>query len=261
MSTTIRKGLQVLQYLAHAPAPQGMSEIARAIDLNKSAVQRILNTLHATDYVEKAPGTSKYQLTLSIWELGSHVVERHEARRLLHPILRFGAQNSGYTAFLAYRSFPFIVYLDKVEGTHGRPYSAEPGSRVPITTTAAGKAVLAYLPEEDIARLDEPHTDWTGYLPFKSGDISGLRAELAEVRRRRYATSAGGLKPGVNSVAAAIWWRETEPYGSLILTADEQKLTEERFEEVGAMVAGMADDATAALGGATLQRNAQALTA
>ncbi|GAB5468357.1 MAG: IclR family transcriptional regulator [Rhodospirillales bacterium] len=256
MSTTIRKGLQVLQYLAYAERPQGMSEIARAIDLNKSAVQRILNTLHATDYVEKAPGTSKYQLTLSIWELGSHVVERHEARRLLHPILRFGAQNSGYTAFLVYRSFPFVVYLDKVEGAQGRPYSAEPGSRIPINATAAGKAVLAYLPDETLADLARDQTDWTGFLPFVPCDPDALREELAEVREMRYATSEGGLKQGVNSVAAAIWWREEEPYGSVVLTADAQNLPQERFAEIGALVAGMADDATAALGGANLKQAA-----
>lgn len=66
MSTTIRKGLRVIEYLAHAGGPRGISEIARRIGMNKSAVQRIISTLKETGYVEKAPDTAKYRLTLSI---------------------------------------------------------------------------------------------------------------------------------------------------------------------------------------------------
>ncbi len=256
MSSTVRKGLKVIEYLAHAKAARGISEIARDIAMDKSAVQRILNALFLAGYVEQAPGSSKYLLTLSIWELGSHVVERHEARRLVHPILRFGAQSTGYTVFLSYLSFPFVVYLDKVEGAHGRTYSAEAGSRIPMTRTAAGKAVLAFLPDEDVAALAHAHTDWTGYLHSETKSRTDLRKEVEAIRRQRYATSEGGLKAGVNSVAAPIWWREDRPYGSIVLTADENNLPSSDFAAVGAKAADMADEATRALGGEALQRAA-----
>ena len=253
MSSTVLKGLKVIEYLAHARAARGISEIARDIGMDKSAVQRILNALSSAGYVEQAPDSSKYLLTLSIWELGSHVVERHEARRLVHPILRFGAQSTGYTVFLSYLSFPFVVYLDKVEGAHGRTYSAEPGSRVPITRTAAGKAVLAFLPDEDIATLAQERMDWTGYVRSEVKKPHEVQAEIEQIRRQRYATSEGGLKAGVNSVAAPIWWRDERPYGSIVLTADEKNLPSSDFAFVGTRVADMADEATRALGGESLQ--------
>jgi IclR family KDG regulon transcriptional repressor len=254
MSTTILKGLKVVEYLAHADGPRGISEIAREIAMNKSAVQRIVGTLGNAGYVEQARDTSKYQLTLSLWELGSHVVERHQARRLLHPILRFGARTTGFTAFLSYLSFPFVVYLDKVEGAHGRAHTAEPGSRIPMTHTAAGKAVLAFLPEADMRGLMEDHADWTGYLHYEATPLEGLSEELEAIRERRFATSEGGLKAGVNSIAAPIWWREERPYGSIILTADERNLPRERFVEIGGQLVGMAEEATLALGGIAFQR-------
>jgi len=256
MSSTVIKGLKVIEYLAHAKEAKGISEIAREISMNKSAVQRILNTLYASDYVEQAPGTSKYQLTLSIWELGSYVVERHQARRLLHPILRFGAQSTGFTAFLSYASFPFVVYLDKVEGAHGRAHSAEPGRRVPITRTAAGKAVLAFLPQEDLSKLDKEWLDWTGYVRSEPISIDTIKAEIEDIRQRRYATSEGGLRPGVNSLAAPIWWRDERPYGSLVLTADEQNMPRDAFAEIGAKIVAMSEEATLALGGEAFQRQA-----
>ncbi len=249
MSTTILKGLRVIEFLAHAKEPKGISELAREIEMNKSAVQRVVSTLSNAGYVEQAPGTSKYRLTLSIWELGSHVVDRHQARRLLHPILRFGAQSTGFTVFLSYLSFPFVVYLDKVEGAHGRSHTAEPGSRIPITLTAAGKAVLAFLPDEKLQGLDQDHSDWTGYVNFAATPLEALREEIETIRERRYAVSEGGMKQGVNSIAAPIWWREHQPYGSIVVTADQVNLSPERFSEIGARVVGMAEEATLALGG------------
>ena len=222
--------------------------------MNKSAVQRIIATLKETGYVEKAPDTSKYRLTLSIWELGSHVVDRHQARRLVHPVLRFAAQSTGLTAFLTCLSFPFVVYLDKVEGAHGRIHTAEPGSRISMTKTAAGKAILAFLPDSDLIELARSHTDWTGYVASTAMPTAELAEEMPGIRRRRFAISEGGLKPGVNSIAAPVWWRDARPYGSIVLTADELDLPRERFGETGARVVAMASEATLALGGTAFPR-------
>jgi IclR family KDG regulon transcriptional repressor len=254
MSSTILKGLQVVEYLAHTNAARGISEIARDIGMDKSAVQRILNAFAKAGYVEQPPGSSKYLLTLSIWELGSHVVARHEARRLVHPILRFGAQSTGFTAFLAYLSFPFVVYLDKVEGAHGRTYSAEAGARVPINRTAAGKAVLAFLPDERLRELGREHVDWTGHVQSEVVNVEKLQEAARDIRAQGYATSEGGLRAGVNSIAAPIWWREDQPYGSIILTADETSFPREKFPDIGRKIIGIADEATRALGGEALQR-------
>ena len=255
MSSTILKGLKVVEYLAHITSARGISEIARDIEMDKSAVQRILNALSKAGYVEQPPGSSKYLLTLSIWELGSHVVSRHEARRLVHPILRFGAQSTGFTAFLAYLSFPFVVYLDKVEGAHGRTYSAEAGARIPITRTAAGKAVLAFLPDEELRGLVDEHSDWTGHVQSDTADVETVQALARDIREHGFATSEGGLRAGVNSIAAPIWWREDQPYGSIILTADETHLPQSKFAETGRQIVAMADEATRALGGEALQRD------
>ncbi len=254
MSTTIRKGLRVIEYLAHAGGPRGISEIARRIGMNKSAVQRIISTLKETGYVEKAHDTAKYRLTLSIWELGSHVVDQYQVRRLVHPVLRFAAQSPGFTAFLTCLSFPFVVYIDKVEGAHGRVHTAEPGSRIPMTRTAAGRAILAFLPDRDLIELARNHTDWTGYVVSKAMPTVEFAEEMPRIRRRRFATSQGGLKPGVNSIAAPVWWRDACPYGSIVLTADESNLPRERFGEIGARVVAMASEATLALGGTAFPR-------
>lgn len=256
-STTILKGMQVMEFLAHAKGPRGISEIALAIDMNKSAVQRILNTFLEAGYVERAEGTRKYQLTLSIWELGSYVVSQHVARRQVHPVLRFASQSTGCTAFLAYLSFPFMVYLDKVEGAHGRANSSEPGRRIPIGATASGLAALAYLPKRHLTALNDPTSDWTGHVAFDGIAPETLTEKLTAVRDNGYATSLSAMTRGVNAVAAPIWWKTAIPYGSLILTADEKNMPEAELASFGNKVRNMAEEATLALGGSEMRQEAE----
>jgi DNA-binding IclR family transcriptional regulator len=259
MSTTILKGMQVIEYLAFAKEPKGITEIAIDIDINKSAVQRILNTFLKAGYIERAKGSRKYQLTLSMWELGSHVVSRHVARRLVHPILRYGSQTSGCTAFLTYISFPFVVYLDKIEGTFGRSNSSEPGLRIPINSTASGLASLAYLPSRMQSRIASPSYDWTGYVNFSAVEPESLHNTLKTIRKLGYSTSIGAMTRGVNAVAAPIWWQSDIPYGSIVLTANEKSMPESEFSNFGNMVLDMAEEATVALGGIEYRHAAENL--
>ena len=249
MSTTLLKSLTIVEYLARTDRPQGISETARALDLDKSAVQRVFQTLHGAGYLERVEGSSKYRLSLRLWELGAQIIGRHDIRRLVHPILRFGARLSGFTAFFTLADFPSVLYLDKVEGVHGRTYSAEPGHRVPIHWTASGKAVLAFLGDLDLDRLsDGPHAATEGRRP-RPTDRAALAAELAEIRSQMYAVSESGSIQGVNSVAAPVWHAEAVPVGSVVLTAAASKMPAERFEEFGQTVISMADEATRSLGG------------
>ena len=259
MSTTILKGMQVMEYLAFTKEPKGISEIAIDIDMNKSAVQRILNTFLEAGYIERAKGSRKYQLTLSLWELGSYVVSRHEARRLIHPILRYGSQATGCTAFLTYISFPFVVYLDKVEGTHGRGNSSEPGLRIPITSTASGLASLAYLPSRMKTRIASPSCDWTGYVKFSAVEPESLHSTIKTIRKLGYSTSVSAVTRGVNAVAAPIWWQSDIPYGSIVLTANEKNMPESDFSNFGNKVLDMAEEATVALGGIAHKRASENL--
>jgi IclR family KDG regulon transcriptional repressor len=257
MSTTVIKGLQIIETLARNADPMGLTEISRALDMNQSAVQRILGVLTERGYVERPAGSRKYQLSLAIWELGSEVIEHHQHRRLVHPILRFAAQSTGFTAFLTYLDHPFLVYLDKVEGTHGRAHSTEPGSRIPVHRTAAGKAVLAYLPDQQLNQLAKPQKDWTGFLNFEATNLDSLRQELSEIRQRRYAISQSGLTRGVNSIAAPIWSSSSVPFGSIALTAEERDMPATAFQELGEKLIGLAREATIALGGTHNQQTAE----
>jgi len=242
VSTTLLKCLKVIETLAQSEEPRGISELAREVDLNKSAIQRIFKTLEQSGYVEKAGSSARYQLTLKIWQIGARVIERHDIRRQIHPILRYGAKASGLTLYFVIAEFPDAVYLDKVEGEKGRPQSSEPGRRVPMHLTASGKAILAFLPE--------PARDEI----YRGVDVAAKRRakldrELQQIRADHFSTSISGSIAGVNSVAAPVWGTRGEPIGSLCITGDAGVMPDGELAAFGQQAVALADQATRVIGG------------
>jgi DNA-binding IclR family transcriptional regulator len=237
-----------MEELAHSDEPRGISEMARALKMDKSAVQRTFESLRDLGYLERHPGTGRYRLGLAIWEIGSLVIARHEIRRLIHPILRYGAKASGFTAFLTWADFPYVVYLDKVEGVQGHTLSAEPGNRVPIHLTASGKAALAFMPQEKLEALVEVPQD-SSYQQKSTSEPLSLVEELAAIRERTYAVSHSGSVTGVNSVASPVWHTGSVPFGSIVLTADATNMPASEMAHFGTTVTAMADEASWSLGG------------
>ncbi|MEO3388008.1 IclR family transcriptional regulator [Mesorhizobium sp. CAU 1741] len=257
MSQTLIKGLRVLEALAHSDTPRGLSELSRSLDMNQSAVQRLLSALVTAGYAEKVDTARKYQLTFSLWELGMRSIADNAARRRIHPTLRLGAHVTGLTCFFALAAPPFVIYLDRVEGARGRPHSAEPGRKVAITATASGKSIVPYLPARMRNALTQPATDWSGHVRFDGITQDALDALVKQVRRDRYAVSQSGVRKGMNSVAAPVWTNRPMPLGSIVLTASETELRAEDMPVYGARVLELAEEATVSLGGTSFRNAAE----
>ena len=247
MSTTLAKGLRVLTALCSSREPIGITDLAREIDMNLSAVQRLLGTLIELGYVEQVTKSRKYRATLLTWETGAQVLSDNRYRRAIHPILRRAAHSTGYTAFFMIDNSPFATYFDKVEGPNGVTYSSELGTSIPITATASGLAIAAFLSPEDRLHLSEPAV--RGTAKFNGIDLTKLSEQIELIRKRRYATSESGLRKGVNSVAAPVWAEDGTVCGSVAVTADENELKAEDFPTVGLKVVRWAEEATMVLGG------------
>lgn len=234
--------------MINSETPRGISELSREMQMDKNAIQRAFQGLTQAGYLEKEPGTFRYQPTLRIWELGARVISKHQACRLVHPILRYGAKMSGLAAYFAWAQAPDIVYLDKAEGDKGRPNSSQPGRRVAMYRTAAGRAIMAFLQEAELTAV-------MLHMETQSSDGAGtqkaavLLAELPGIRTRLFATTQSGSFAQVNSIAAPVWAAGETPVGSIVLTSDALTLPESNFHQVGNVAVSMAEQATRALGG------------
>lgn len=200
MEKTLAKGLKVLETLARLGHPVGVTEVARALGLQKSNAHRLLRSLAELDYVRQVEDTARYELTLKLWEMGQRVIVRMDIATEATPAMRRLAAATQETVHLSLLEGDEVVYVHKIESPHPvRAYSAI-GGRAPAHCVATGKALLAFQPPDavDLSAARKPYTAAT------ITDPDALRAELGRIRRSGHAINKGEWREGVFGVAAPI---------------------------------------------------------
>lgn len=194
----VSTALKILDYLAHNVSEAGVSEIARALEINKSTCFNILATLQANQVVTKHPRYAVYCLGPKLIELGT-VSRRSMAQgSQLHEHITNLAHDLGLTCLIGQvlADGSGIVIIDRVVPYRSEVSVLPVGHVVPMSGPAMGRAVLASRDDPD----DLEFARSLGMLP--SGDESVFIDQLDAIRRAGYATSIGEYDPRVNAVAA-----------------------------------------------------------
>ncbi|MFZ3109956.1 MAG: helix-turn-helix domain-containing protein, partial [Rectinemataceae bacterium] len=87
MVNSVLKSIKILEELSSG-LNLGISELSRALDLSKSTVFSILESLQSRKIVEKNPQTGKYYLGIKLIELGYCAQAGLELCRIAAPLLK-----------------------------------------------------------------------------------------------------------------------------------------------------------------------------
>lgn len=221
MDSTLLKGLTMLEALAKSPAPRGISDLSRELELTKSNVHRTLQTLVQAGYVRPTEPTGSYECTLKLFELASAVLARVDVRSLAEPHMHELAAATEETVHLAALDGTEVIYLHKIESPQPvRAYSTI-GGRAPAHCVATGKTLLAYQDDATLAALPEQlsvHTERT------IGDRGALLGELATVRRQRFAINRGEWRTSVCGLAAIVLDATGAPIAAIGISGPADRL-------------------------------------
>ena len=86
--TSIDKALEVCEALSLAPSGLPLTEVARALDLPRPSVHRLLAVLKRRGYVRQDEESQRYSLTLKMLDLSFRLLGRSELRLHAYPVLR-----------------------------------------------------------------------------------------------------------------------------------------------------------------------------
>jgi IclR family acetate operon transcriptional repressor len=201
----LHRALDLLDALAAADEPLGATELAREIGATKSATFRILVNLERRGYVRKEPVSARYRLGPSLVSLGYQASNGIDLLSLAHPHLESLSSQLQETANLGAIREGEIVYLDIVESPRSLRMAARIGARDLVHSTALGKAILAFMPDEQRQLfLASPLTPRTGQTIT---DIERLGHELTSIRREGFARETGENEPDARCVGAPVFDR------------------------------------------------------
>lgn len=205
---SVARAMEIIECFRASPE-MGISEIAGEMDLNKSTVFGLVNTLVRYGYLEQT-GNKKYRLGLSLFELGNLVLSRIDIREDTKRLCGVLVQKYPATLHIATQDAGEVIYLDKLERGDSLIGSSNVGRRVPMHCTGVGKAMLAHLPEKYLADyiFKAPLKKFTEHTITTRREL--LR-ELETVRASGYAMDREEIEPGLTCVAAPILQRDGAP--------------------------------------------------
>lgn len=197
---SVERALSLLDVLAGSSRRLSLGEIAAAAGLPPSTAHRLLQTLAVRAFVQQ-DADRRYLLGSALLGLGN------SAARLLaanaQPYLEEIADFSGETTNLALMEDDRIAYVAQAAGRHRMRMFTEIGRRVLPHSTAVGKVLLAWKPEDQARRVLGRFG-----LPQRTAhtitDVEGFLAELAKVRNRGFAVDDEEEEEGVRCIAVPV---------------------------------------------------------
>ena len=225
MDTTIAKGLKLLNRIAHADAPVGVTAMAKEMGLEKSNIHRTMMTLLDLGYVERDQQSGRYGPTLKVWELGMKVVARHPIVRTARPFMQMLHQQTQETIHLTILDGLDCMYLDQIRAPVPVRTMPPPGHRAPAMFPASGRVQLAFQPDPDALiqrfRADHPRG--------KEIKAAATLRDFAVIRQQGFTYTESGWSVGINSIAAAIVGRDDIAIAAIAVSGPAERLTAERM--------------------------------
>lgn len=198
-----------------------ITEAGRRTGMPVSTASRLVSMLVTRGFVRRRgtdhalePGPKLERLALrSLQRMGHHGRFRDRVERL--------AERTGESVSLSLVEFNHIVLVSRRESEHALRIVARVGDLISPTTSATGKAILAFMSED---RRNDILSDQER-IPLSA--LDALEEELAEVRRRGFARHEEEYAIGQRCVAAPFFRSTGEPVGAMSVAGPAARFTRE----------------------------------
>src|SRR6516165_3183100 len=150
---SVAHSLDVLEQFAGDVDELGVTELSKRLKLHKNNVFRLLATLESRGYIEQNRATENYRLGIQCLQLGQSYVQHMGLLRQARPIMGDLVRQVRETSYVALLRRGGIVPVEVVEADRSVRLTSPLGEALPLHCTAAGKAYLAFEPEEDVRSL------------------------------------------------------------------------------------------------------------
>ncbi|MDB5600114.1 MAG: transcriptional regulator, IclR family protein [Xanthobacteraceae bacterium] len=236
---SVDRALTLLETIAEMGGEATLTELSIRTKLNISTCHHLLATLLKWGFVSKVPGRRSYALGARIIYLGHACLRQVDLPRRAQPHIERINQSTGETVHLCVLQGDQMVTVLRREARHAvRVETGSIGRLAAPHATAIGKAMLAWLPEDEIRRIVGVDTA-ARFTPNTITDLEKLIEELRMVRRNGYAVDQEEFQPGVICIGAAIRDHSGAVVGSIsastpTMRADEAHLARLREDVMAA---------------------------
>jgi len=214
---SVENALDLLEALCDEADEFRISHLSEKLRMNKTSVFRLLATFENRGYVERETVSGKYRLGLSAYEIGQKFLSRMGLLRNARPVMERLVRDCNEAVYLVMRRGDDILFLDMVDTSQQVKVISLVGKHYPLTTTAAGKMMLAHSPSRALHHSTHGWPD---------------AGELEQIGRQGFCVDHGGLGDGIVSAAVPLLNAAGEICGCLCLVGPDFRMPPDKLEMI-----------------------------
>jgi DNA-binding IclR family transcriptional regulator len=244
----LARGLDVLRSFTPNEALLGNQEIVSRTGLPKATVSRLTYTLTQLGYLMHVERLGKYQLAPAALSIGYSTLESMRIRQVARSYMQELANYADASVSLGTRDRLNLIYVEHCRSNSAVMLRLHLGSRIPIATTAMGRALLAALPDRE--------REWLlSHLARREGERwpkirVGVDRAIKDFANRGFTTSLGEWQPDVNAVGVPLIPNDGTGVFAFNCGGPRFQISKERLEtEIGPRLVNMVRNVETALNG------------
>lgn len=244
LAPAVTRALRILSLLADAEgAPTTLSDIARSLGIAKSSTANLVAVLEDGRMIQRAP--QGYLLGRRTAELGGAFAMQFNQVREFFDVCDASPVLGGELVQIAMLDGTDTLYLARHEGRRRYRLGTPLGSRIPLSQSASGNALLSEMADEEIEELVGPTAPFPARTEDSITTMEELFERVREARRLGYAVDPNGSTSGVTGVAVALPpWSPSDPAFALGAAIPHELATPGRVAEVGEALIAAAEELT-----------------
>ena len=222
---SVQRALDIMDCFDEQNKELSLTEISKKLNLHKSTVHGIINTLLINNYISQNPANDKYSLGLKLVLKGFLTSEKLTIKDVSTKYLRYVTEKYEITSHLNLYQNNEIICVEKVTSKHSYyVLSSIVGRTLPLHATASGKLTLAHFSEEAL----QNYINNSSFEPFTDKTIideNELRLHLKKIRENGYSIENEEIEYGATSVAVPIYFKQNGNFiGTISITASSSRV-------------------------------------
>jgi DNA-binding IclR family transcriptional regulator len=247
-TSTVVRVVRLLQCVAETGGEISVKEFSSRLSLPPSTVHRLLKLLMSQGLIEQRAFTQRYRAGRELFRIATLITRQIDIEEIAGPILsalRDACQETCYFALYLPTSRRFVGAV-VARSPHPLGYHFEPLMEQKVAWGAVGRCMLAYLPDEEVAKaVAEAGTSPAGN-PAPS--LKELKVELKRIREQGFASAEGEIFPEAIGFARAVFDADGNILGSLGITMPMIRYRSTMHKQLANLVVGKAKELSNALG-------------
>jgi DNA-binding IclR family transcriptional regulator len=239
--------MQILEAIGSSEEGKTHGELSSALNIPKSSLSLLLANLVGREYLSLNGTDKRYTLGPQVLVLAGRYLSSLDIVRLGQPVLKKITRAIDESAEIAIKRGHEIIIISMEDRSQPLSRMIQLGDRAPIYATAAGKAILAHLSDDEIDQYISS-VELTAITKATITNPDVLWRQLQAIRSGALARSNEELHEGITAMACPVFDLYGSVVASIVLPIPTIRFTPEKEENGEKMLRGASIELSHQLG-------------